>query len=31
MEFDLRKLDILYQRGRESFANHEPSLKEFLF
>jgi patatin-like phospholipase/acyl hydrolase len=30
MEFDLKKLDILYQRGRESFANHEPSLKEFL-
>ena len=30
MEHDLNKLDILYQRGRESFAQHEQTLKEFL-
>lgn len=30
MEHDLKKLDILYQRGRESFARHEPTLREFL-
>lgn len=30
MEHDLNKLDILYQRGRESFARHEPALREFL-
>lgn len=30
MEHDFNKLDVLYQRGRESFANFEPILKEFL-
>ena len=30
MEHNLTKLDILYQRGRESFAAHEDILKEFL-
>lgn len=30
MEHDLGKLNMLYQRGRESFAKHEPQLKEFL-
>jgi hypothetical protein len=30
MEHDLNKLDILYQRGRESFAQHEQPLKQFL-
>jgi predicted acylesterase/phospholipase RssA len=30
MEYDLQKLDILYQRGRESFARHEQALKDFL-
>jgi predicted acylesterase/phospholipase RssA len=28
MEFDLRKLDLLYRRGRESFGKHEESLRE---
>lgn len=27
MESDLAKLNMLYQRGQESFANHEPQLK----
>jgi hypothetical protein len=30
MEYDLHKLDILYQRGRESFAQHEQALRDFL-
>jgi predicted acylesterase/phospholipase RssA len=30
MEHDLKKLDVLYQRGGESFANHEAALKELL-
>jgi patatin-like phospholipase/acyl hydrolase len=30
MEHDLQKLDILYQRGRESYAEHENNLKSFL-
>lgn len=30
MEFNLKKLDLLYQRGRESFAQHETALKGFL-
>jgi uncharacterized protein len=30
MESDLKKLNMLYQRGGESFANHEIQLKEFL-
>lgn len=30
MESDLKKLNMLYQRGGESFANHEAQLKEFL-
>jgi uncharacterized protein len=30
MESDLKKLNMLYQRGRESFANHEAALKELL-
>lgn len=29
-EHDLKKLNILRQRGRESFAKVEPTLKEFL-
>ncbi len=29
MESDLRKLDMLYQRGGESFTHHESALKEF--
>jgi uncharacterized protein len=29
-EHDLEKLNILWQRGRESFAKQEPTLKEFL-
>ncbi|TBB15084.1 patatin (plasmid) [Rhizobium ruizarguesonis] len=29
-EHDLKKLNILRQRGRESFAKNEPQLKEFL-
>jgi predicted acylesterase/phospholipase RssA len=30
MESDLAKLDMLYQRGSESFANHEVALKEVM-
>jgi uncharacterized protein len=30
LEHDLSKLDQLYQRGRQSFAEHEKSLREFL-
>ena len=30
MEHNLAKLDILYQRGRESFAHQEPVVREFL-
>jgi predicted acylesterase/phospholipase RssA len=30
MESDLRKLNMLYQRGGESFANYEAQLKELL-
>ena len=30
MESDLRKLNTLYQRGGESFANHEAALKDLL-
>jgi patatin-like phospholipase/acyl hydrolase len=30
MEYDLKKLDILWQRGRESFATRENALREFL-
>jgi predicted acylesterase/phospholipase RssA len=30
MEYDLRKLDILWQRGRESFAKQESVLREYL-
>lgn len=30
MESDLTKLDMLYQRGGESFAHHESALKELL-
>lgn len=30
MEHNLTKLNMLYQRGRESFAKHEEQLKEFL-
>jgi patatin-like phospholipase/acyl hydrolase len=30
MEYDLNKLDILYQRGRDSFAQHEKTLRELL-
>jgi len=30
MESDLKKLNMLYQRGGESFANHEAALKELL-
>jgi uncharacterized protein len=29
-EHDLRKLDILWQRGRQSFEQHEAKLKEYL-
>jgi len=29
-EHDMRKLDILWQRGRESFAEHEVTLEKFL-
>ena len=29
-EHDLKKLNILRQRGSESFANHEAALKELL-
>lgn len=30
MEFDLKKLDLLYQRGRESFASRENELRLYL-
>ena len=30
MEYDLTKLDLLWQRGRESFAEREPLLREYL-
>jgi predicted acylesterase/phospholipase RssA len=30
MESDLGKLDMLYQRGGESFANHEAALRELM-
>jgi predicted patatin/cPLA2 family phospholipase len=30
MESDLRKLNMLYQRGGESFANHEAQLRDLL-
>lgn len=30
LEHDLNKLDILFQRGRESFASHENQLREYL-
>jgi hypothetical protein len=30
MEHDLVKLDMLYQRGRESFQRHEPELRRIL-
>lgn len=30
MEYDLGKLNMLYQRGRESFAKYEAQLKDFL-
>jgi patatin-like phospholipase/acyl hydrolase len=30
MEYDLKKLDLLWQRGRESFADREPALREYL-
>lgn len=30
MEFDLAKLDLLFQRGSESFAKREPELKSLL-
>lgn len=30
MEHNMEKLDILYQRGRESFAQHEKTLRAFL-
>jgi len=30
MEYNLKKLDILYQRGRDSFAQREADLREFL-
>lgn len=30
LEHDLNKLDILYQRGRESFASREQQLREYL-
>jgi predicted acylesterase/phospholipase RssA len=30
MEYDLKKLDILWQRGRESFATRENALREYL-
>ncbi|MEX1127733.1 MAG: patatin-like phospholipase family protein [Vicinamibacterales bacterium] len=31
LESDLKKLNLLYQRGAESFAAHEQALKELLF
>lgn len=30
LEHDLNKLDLLYQRGRESFAEHEAKLRQYL-
>jgi uncharacterized protein len=30
MEHDLKKLDLLFQRGRQSFAEHEDTLNSFL-
>ncbi|MBR7780632.1 patatin-like phospholipase family protein [Undibacterium luofuense] len=30
LEHDLKKLDLLFQRGRESFASRETKLREFL-
>jgi hypothetical protein len=30
LEHDLKKLDLLYQRGSESFASRESQLKEYL-
>jgi predicted patatin/cPLA2 family phospholipase len=30
MESDMKKLNMLYQRGGESFANHEAQLRDFL-
>ena len=30
LEHDLKKLDILFQRGRESFASREKQLREYL-
>lgn len=30
LEHDLKKLDILFQRGRESFASHEQQLRDYL-
>jgi uncharacterized protein len=30
MEYNLNKLDVLWQRGRESFASREESLREYL-
>ena len=30
LEHDLKKLDILFQRGRESFASREQQLREYL-
>jgi len=30
MEYDLKKLDLLYQRGRESFASRENDLRNYL-
>lgn len=30
MEHDLNKLNLLYQRGRESFGKHEKQVREFL-
>jgi predicted patatin/cPLA2 family phospholipase len=30
LEHDLKKLDILFQRGRESFASHEKPLRDLL-
>jgi uncharacterized protein len=30
LEYDLRKLDLLWQRGGESFASREATLREYL-
>ena len=30
LEYDLRKLDILYRQGRESFRRNEARMREFL-